>query len=98
MRLVWVLAVVALAALVAWAIAPDVWLLTAGLLSGGGAAVRAVSLSPVPRWWRYVVGLPPVVLVLMVWTAQGRGLVLLLWILALLLMRLALRGLLQRGR
>lgn len=96
MRLVSVLATLALASLVAWLIEPDIWLATLALLFGGGAAYKGVALLSASRWWRAVVGLSPAAGIVMLWVSQGRAFVLLLWLLALLPLRLAVRGLFTR--
>lgn len=98
MRTVWILAAVAAIALIIWIIAPDTWWLTIALTAGGVAAYKAVTISSLETWWRYAVGLPPAAGVFMVWWVDGHLLVLLLWILALLLMRLAVRGLFTTQR
>ena len=94
MRLVWFLTTLALGCLVAWVLEPGIWLLT----SGGAAAYRGVTLSPLPQWWRIVVGTPPAVGVFMLWVADGRLLVLLLWLLFIGGLRIALRGYLSSAR
>ena len=98
MRLVWFLATVALGCFVAWVLEPDIWLLTFALTSGGAAAYRGVTLSPLPQWWRIVVGTPPTVGVFMLWVADGRVLVFLLWLLFIGGLRVALRGYLSSAR
>ena len=98
MLTVWVLALVAAGALVAWVIAPDTWWATVALLSAGGAAYRAVTMSTLAAWWRYAVGIPPAVGVVMLWWADGHLLAVLLWVLAILMLRLAVRGLLTARR
>ena len=92
MRLVVFLSVVSVGLSLAWLIEPDIWLLTLALFAGGGAAVRGVELSPLPNWWRIVVGAPPAALVFMLWVADGRILVLALWIMFILGLRMAIRG------
>ena len=98
MRTAWLLTVVAALALVAWVAVPDIWWATLALLSGGGAAYRAATLSSLAAWWRYAVGVPPAVGIVMLWWADGHLLAVLLWIMAVLMMRLAVRGLLAGRR
>ncbi|MFQ6046929.1 MAG: hypothetical protein ACE5PT_11325, partial [Gemmatimonadales bacterium] len=83
MRTVWLLAGISAAGFVAWAVAPSTSWLTIALVSGGAAAYRAVAISSLAAWWRYAAGLPPTVGVIMLWWADGRLLVLLLWLLTL---------------
>lgn len=96
MRLVAFLSVVSVGLFLVWLTEPDIWLLTFALLAGGGAAVKGVELSPLPQWWRMVVGAPPAALVFMLWIADGRILVLALWLMFILGLRIALRGYMSR--
>ena len=95
MRWVGALTTVAVGSLIAWIIEPNIWFLTLTLVTGAIAADRGIALLPIARWWRLVSGVPFGGAVFMIWLTDGRLLALLLWLMALGMLRLAMRGLVR---